>query len=150
MALAQLLFSVLVSGAELVASGAVTEFAKGAGKAAFEALKNRLTTQHDLKSLPLLEDAKTNPAFEAAIKDELEKKPEIANDEKVLGLAETLREAIAALPAETQARYAVNIDEIRSGGALLFEAVEGVRAKTATSQSDMTFKDVKAPPPGKE
>lgn len=145
MALAQLLFSVLVSGAELVASGAVTEFAKGTGKAAFDALKNRLTAQHGMKSLPLLEDAKQNPAFEAAIEAELAK-PEIAGDEELLRLAGTLREAIAALPAETQARYAVNIDDIRAGGALLFEAVEGVRAKTATSTGDMTFKNVKVPP----
>jgi hypothetical protein len=145
MALAQLLFSVLVSGAELVASGAVSEFAKGAGKAAFDGLKNRLTAQHNLKSLPLLEDAKNTPAFATAIEAELEK-PEIVADEELLRLAETLREAIAALPAETQARYAVNIDEIRAGGTLLFEAVEGVKAKSATSTSDMTFKDVKAPP----
>ncbi len=145
MALAQLLYSVLVSGAALVASGAMTEFAKGAGKAAFEALKNRLTAEHGMKSLPLLKDAKTNPAFEAAVKAELEK-PEITADEELLRLAETLREAIAALPAEMQARYAVNIDEIKAGGALLFEAVEGVRAKSATSRGDMTFKGVKAPP----
>jgi hypothetical protein len=145
MALAQLLFSVLVTGAELVASGAVSEFAKGAGKAAFEALKSRLAAQHEVKSLPLLEDAAKNPAFEGAIKAELAK-PGIAADAELLQLAETLREAIAALPAETQARYAVNIDEIRSGGALLFEAVEGVKAKTATSETDMTFKNVTAPP----
>lgn len=145
MPLAQLLFSVLVTGAELVASGAVSEFAKGAGKAAFEALKSRLATQHEMKSLPLLVEAANNPAFEPAIKAELEK-PGIAEDAELLRLAETLREAIAALPAETQARYAVNIDEIRSGGVLLFEAVEGVKAKTATSESDMTFKNVKAPP----
>lgn len=145
MPLAQLLFSVLVTGAELVASGTVSEFAKGAGKAAFEALMNRLATQHEMKSLPLLAEAARNPAFEPAIKAELEK-PEIAGDAELLRLAETLREAIAALPAETQARYAVDIEEIRSGGALLFEAVEGVKAKTATSRSDMTFRNVEAPP----
>lgn len=145
MALAQLLFSILVTGAGLVASGAVSEFAKGAGKTAFEALKSRLTEQHDVKSLPLLVEAQTNPAFGMAVKAELER-PQIAADEELLRLAETLREAIAALPAETQARYAVNIDEIRSGGALLFEAVEGITAKTATSQGDMTFKSIKAPP----
>ncbi len=145
MALAELLYSVLVSGAGLVASGAVSEFAKGAGKTAFEALKSRLTAQHDVKSLPLLEDVAGDPAFAAAIKAELAK-PEITGDTELLQLAETLREAIVALPTETQARYAVNIDEIRSGGVLLFEAVEGVKAKSATSAGDMTFKHVKAPP----
>jgi hypothetical protein len=145
MPLAELLFSVLASGATLAASGAVSEFAKSAGKTAFDALKNRLTADHGVKSLPLLEDAAKNPAFEGAIKAELDK-PEIAGDQEVLQLAETLRAAIAALPAETQARYAVNIDEIRSGGALLFDAVQGVKAKTATSATDMTFKNVSAPP----
>jgi flagellar motility protein MotE (MotC chaperone) len=141
----ELLFSLLVTGAGLAASGAVSEFSKGAGKATFEAIKARLTKQYDVKSLSLLEDAKHNSSFEAAIKDELSEL-EIAQDAKLLKLAETLREEIAALPSETQARYAVNIETIRSGGNLLFEAVEGVNAKTATSERDMTFRNVKAPP----
>lgn len=129
----------------MVASGAVSEFAKGAGKTAFEALKNRLQADHDVKSLPLLEDAAQNPAFETAIKTELEK-PEIGSDLEVLQLVETLRDLIADLPAETQDRYAVDIGEIRSGGTLLFDAVQGVKAKSATSATDMTFKNVTAPP----
>jgi hypothetical protein len=145
MPLTQLLFSVLASGATLVASDAVSEFAKGAGKTAFDALKNRLTADHGVKSLSRLEDAAKNPAFESAIKAELEK-PQIAGDPEVLRLAETLRELIAALPAETQARYAVDIEVIHSGGALLFDAVEGVKAKSATSATDMTFRNVTAPP----
>ncbi len=145
MTLAESLFSVLASGAKIVASGAVTEFAKGAGKSAFEALKTRLTAKHGVKSLPLLDDATGNASLETAIKTELEK-PDIATDAEVLRLAETLREAIAALPAETLALYAVNIDKIQSDGALSFEAVEGVKAKAATSQGDMTFTNIKAPP----
>jgi hypothetical protein len=145
MSLTQLLYSVLVSGAGLVASGAVSEFAKGAGKTAFDALKNRLQADHGMTSLSLLEKATKMPPFEAAIKAELEQE-QIAGDPEVLKLAETLREAIAALPAETQARYAVDIEVINSGGALLFEAVEGVKAKSATSEGDMTFKNVTAPP----
>jgi hypothetical protein len=145
MSLTQILYTVLVSGAGLVASGAVSEFAKGAGKTAFDALKNRLQADHGMKSLTLLDDAAQNPAFESAIKAELDK-PQIAGDPEVLKLAETLRELIAALPAETQARYAVDIEEISSGGVLLFEAVQGVKAKSATSEGDMTFKNVTAPP----
>lgn len=141
----ELLFSLLVSGAKLAASSAVGEFAKGAGKNAFEAVKARLEGEHNVKSLPLLEDVAENPAFEHAVKAELAK-PEIAQDAELLELAERLREALEALPAETQARYAVNIETIRSGGNLLFEAVEGIKAKTATSKGDMTFKDVKALP----
>ncbi len=67
------------------------------------------------------------------------------SDPEVLQLAETLRQLIAALPAETQARYVLDIDEIRAGGALLFDAVEGVEAKSATSESDMTLENAKAP-----
>lgn len=144
----ELLFSLLVTGAKLAASSAVVEFAKGAGKSAFEAVKARLNENHNVKSLPLLEDATENPAYEAAVKADLAK-PEIAQDAELLELAEQLREAIEALPADTQTRYAVNIETIRSGGDLLFEAVEGIKAKTATSEGDMTFKDIKAPPQGK-
>jgi hypothetical protein len=145
MPLTQLLFSVLASGATLAASGAVSEFAKGAGKTAFDALKIRLQAHHGMTSLSLLEKATKMPPFEAAIKAELEQE-QIAGDPEVLKLAETLREAIAALPAETQARYAVDIEVINSGGALLFDAVEGVKAKSATSAADMTFRNVTAPP----
>lgn len=141
----ELLFSLLVSGATIAASGAVGEFAKGAGKTAFEAIKARLAADHDVKSLPLLEGAAENPAFAAAVKADLAR-PEITEDADLLQLAETLRAAIAALPEETQNRYAVDIETIRSGGNLLFEAVEGVKARSATSKGDMTFRNVKAPP----
>ncbi len=77
MPLTQLLFSVLVSGAGLVASGAVSEFPEGAGKTAFDALKHRLAIKHNVTSLPLPEVAAQNPAFATAIKAELEK-PTIA------------------------------------------------------------------------
>jgi hypothetical protein len=145
MALVELLFSVLASGATLTASGAVGEFAKTAGKTAFDALKTRLTERHKVRSLPLLEDAKQNPAFKAAIEAELSK-PEIAQDAKLLELAEALRQEIAALPQEVTARYAVNIETIRSGGNLLFEAVEGIKATMVSSEGDMTLRDIKAPP----
>lgn len=145
MALVDVLFSVLASGTRLAASGAVGEFAKGAGKAAFEALKTRLSERYTVKTLPLLEDARQSPAFEAAVKAELSR-PEIAQDAEVLELAEQLRKAIEALPAQDQARYAVDIETIRSGGKLIFEAVEGVKAKLATSEGDMEFRNVKAPP----
>lgn len=145
MPLVEVLFSVLASGAALAASGAVSEFAKGAGRITFEALKTRLIDRHQVKTLPLLENVAEHPAYQTAVKAELAK-PEIAEDVEVLKLAETLREAIEALPAETQACYAVNIETIRSGGNLLFEAVEGVKAKSASSKGDMTFRNVKAPP----
>jgi len=145
MTLVSTLFSVLATGAGLAASGAVGEFAKGAGMATFEALKARLTDRHDVKSLSLLEHARQNPPFEAEVKAELAK-PEIAQDRELMELAERLREAIVALPAEVQARYAVDIEVIRSGGNLLFKDVEGVKAGSASSDGDMTFENIQAPP----
>lgn len=145
MALVDVLFGLLTSGAGLVASGAVGEFAKGAGKTAFEALKARLTERHAIRSLPLLEEARNNPAFEAAVKADLDR-PEITQDAEVLNLAEQLRKAIEDLPEQDKVRYAVDIETIRAGGNLIFEAVEGVKAKSATAVGDMAFRNVKAPP----
>lgn len=140
----ELLFSLLVSGARLAASSALGEFSKAGGKSAFEAIKARLIDRHKLKSLSLLEDAADNPAFETAVKADLDK-PAITEDAELLALVETLRESIDALSPETQTNHAVNIDEIRAGGSLLFEAVEGIKAKTASSKGDMTFKNVRSP-----
>ena len=61
MDIATMLYSLLSAGAGLMASAAASEFAKGAGKAALDALKDRLTGAHQVKSLPLLEDARPNP-----------------------------------------------------------------------------------------
>jgi hypothetical protein len=123
-----LLFSLLLSGAKLAASGATSEF----GKVAFEAIKARLQGEHGVKSLPLLEEAESNPAFEGAIKADLAK-PTIAADTELLKLGETLKASIEALPADTLARYAIDIKVIRSGGSLFFEGVEGIHADTATT-----------------
>lgn len=141
----ELLFSLLASGAKLVASNAVGEFAKGGGKSAFDALKARLSDEHGLKSLALLEDAPDNPAFADAIKSDLSK-PGIAEDSNLVELAAQLRDAIATLPPDTQSLYAINIDEIHAGGTLFFDAVEGVRAKKVHSKGDMTFRNIDAPP----
>ena len=146
MDIATMLYSLLSAGAGLMASAAAGEFAKGAGKAALDALKDRLTGAHQVKSLPLLEDARTNPAFAQAIKSDLAK-PAIAEDADLLTLADTLRHAIEALPAAAQAPAAVEIETIRAGGNLLFDTVEGIRSKLATSKGDMTFKNVTAPKP---
>ncbi len=145
MAIAAVLYSLLVTGASLVASGAVSEFAKGAGKAAFDALKARLTGTHGAASVALIDQAKGNAAYEAVIKSDLAR-PGIAEDAEVRRLAEELRAAIEALPAAAKAPYAVDIGVIESGRNLLFEGVEGVHGDRATSQGDMTFRNVKAPP----
>ena len=144
MPVAQFLFNLLSTGAELAASGMVGAFAQGAGKAAFESLKQRLTERHAVKSLSHIEQAGSDSDLRAAIEAELAN-PDIASDADVLKHARNLCQAIAALPQEVQARYAVDIEEIRSGAALMFEDVEGVKAQRAVSEGDMTFSNVKAP-----
>lgn len=139
------LLKLLLSGSALLASGAATEFAKGAGKSAFEAVKARLAGEHKLKSMALLEDARDNPASATAIENDL-KQPAVAEDVELRALAETLRAAIDKLPAETKLAYAVDIAKISSDAALRFKNVEGVKAESAKSKGDMTFEGIKAPP----
>jgi hypothetical protein len=135
-----LLYSLLTTGAALVATNAASEFAKGAGKTAWDALKARLADAHEVAGL----DALDKPAFAEPIKAELAK-PAVAVDPEVRTLAQALEAALAALPAAEVAPYAVAIREIRVGRNLLFENVAGVTADLAASEGDMTFKGVTAP-----
>lgn len=130
MEFASALYGLLTVGAGLAASGAASEFGKGAGKAAFEALKGRLSRVFGVEE-----------PNEAALA-----KPEIAADDEVRRLAALLLAAIEAAPEHERAPYAVDIREIRSKGALRFLDVEGVKADVATSEGDMTFENVKTPP----
>lgn len=140
----ELLVAILVSAAKVASSAAAAEFSKGAGKAAFEKLKGLLEGRYGVSSLPLLEKSDGEDAFAAAIQADLDR-PEVKDDQDIRTLAETLRASIAALPAEVQATYAVDIERIRAGRSLTFENVEGVRAKSATAGEDISFRGVSAP-----
>lgn len=144
MDIASTLYPLLLTGAGLAARGVLGEVGKGAGKEAFEALKARLRGAFGAKSVDLIDDVDTNPAYEGTIRADLSK-PEIAADAEVRALARTLEAAIAALPADVTAPYAVSIREIRAGRDLLFENVAGVEADIATTGGDMTFRGVAAP-----
>ncbi|MBG6199971.1 hypothetical protein IWQ48_001089 [Labrenzia sp. EL_13] len=149
MAIGTLLFSLLSAGAQLAATGVLSKFAEGAGETAFESLKARLTNALGLKSIGLLEEAKDNDAYETAIQSDLNK-PEVEADGEVRRLAKELQAALAEMPAETAAAYAIDIEEIRAGKNLLFEDVDGgIRGKKATAGGNLTFKRVKAPNAGK-
>lgn len=145
MDVATLLTSLLTAGAALMAEGAAGEFAKGAGKTAFEALKSRLTTTHGAGSMVLLDRVRTEPSFAPAIQADLAR-VEIARDGEVLALAEQLRSAIAALPEQVTTAYAIDIAEIRAGANLLVDTAQGIRANLATAVGDITFRNVAAPP----
>ncbi|ARE41671.1 hypothetical protein RGUI_3530 [Rhodovulum sp. P5] len=139
----ELLFTLLVTGATLMARGAAGEFAKGGGKSSFEALKKRLAEEHGVKSLALLEEAKTNPVFAKAVKADLAR-PGIAKDTEVRRLAEALRGAIEALPDRLQAQYTVDIEEIRAGKALLRGGAAGTRAARSRPKGEQPAGGAKA------
>lgn len=108
-------------------------------------MKARLSGTHKSASLGLLEQARDNPAYEAAIRSDLAR-PEIAEDVEVRRAAEKLRLAIASLPTEVKTLYAINIRLIEADGALLFDNIEGVLSDKVSSKGDMTFRNVIAPP----
>jgi hypothetical protein len=145
MGIAELLFNLLLVGSGLAASGAAGEFGKGAGRAAFEALKTLLVTRHGADSLKQLDAAGDTPDVAAAIRSDLDQ-PGIARDAEVRRLAADLRAAIEALPDTVTAPHAIEIRRIRTGGHLLVENVAGIRSDSAVAGGDMTFRDVRAPP----
>jgi hypothetical protein len=144
MAFSALLTSLLVEGATLLATSAAGEFAKGAGKAAWEGLKARLAATHGAKSLALVEQAPATPAFKDAIAADLSR-PEVAQDPEVHRLATALQAAIAALPKAELAAAAIDADTIRARGDQLFRDVQGIRARLIESDGNQTFEGIRSP-----
>lgn len=140
----ELLFSLLVAGAKIAASGTVGEFSKSAGKTAFESIKARLSKVHNAKSMTLLEDASDNLAYAAAVKADLEL-PSISQDSELLEMAETLRQALATLPPSIQAQYAIEGSSFESGKKILVEAVQGIRDSSFKSDGTIEVRDVVSP-----
>ena len=142
MVLGALLYDLLTTGAALLATSAAGEFAKGAGKAAFEALKARLIDGHAVGGL----DSLGKPAFADAIKSELAG-PGIAGDPEVIRLTEALRVALASVPAPQEARYAIDIRKgIEAARNINLKDIEGIRAESMKAGLDLTLENVKAPP----
>lgn len=135
-----LLVPVLVAGATIFGEKAVGKLGDGLGSSVFAAIKDRLTGAHGIKAAAHL-DAGPSDADKAAITAELEQ-ADLAGDAE---LAKLVAELIRALPSTAVPR-AVEIDEIRAGGDLSFADVEGIRARTATSEGNMSFTGIKAPP----
>jgi len=144
MAFPALLTSLLVEGAKLLATSAAGEFAKGAGKSAWEGLKSYLTGTHGAKSLALVEQAPGNDAFQSAIAADLAR-PEVEQDPEVQRLAQALQAAIAALPKAELAAAALDADTIHARGDQLFEDIEGIRARLIESDGSQTFRGIKSP-----
>jgi hypothetical protein len=143
MEIAGILWSVLTAGATLAASGAAGEFGKSGGKAAFEALKERLTGK-GAKTMALLDAAKTSPTDAEAIRADLAK-PDIAGDPDILEAAEALRKAIEAVPPGTLVAYAIDVETLKAGGNILIETAEGLRAKHVEAKGDLTLRNLSSP-----
>lgn len=142
MAISAFLYPILVEGAALVANSAVGEFAKGAGKAAFVALKNRLTEKHNVQSVSLLEQAKDKPEYAAVIQADLDT-PALASDPELQVLGNKVLDAIAALPATAQP--AIDVGAIRALGNQSFKNIEGIKADVIEARGDQTFEGIKSP-----
>ena len=98
MPIAQTLTPLLLGAAKLLASSAAGEFAKGAGKTAYEAIKTRLTGEHSIASATLLDHAPQKPDYESLITTDLSN---AALDRNEALLARELNNAIRALPDTT-------------------------------------------------
>ncbi len=140
--LAPTLYALLATGAGLAATEAAKTLGKTAVGDAYAALKTRLAGA-GAKSVALIEPD-PDPDTADLIRKQLAA-PAIAADAEVRALAQTLEAAIEALPEAAKSPYAVRIREIRAGRNLLFENVAGVEADLATSEGDMTFRDVTSP-----
>lgn len=144
MTVSEYLYPILSAAAVLMAKSAAGEFAKSAGKEAFEKLKSLLSGKHEVKNLDLLDRVAETPALESAIRASLDES-RAASDPEVKSLAEAVLAAIDA----TQARAAVpaiDVGSIRSKGDQLFEQVEGLRADSIVSEEGaLSFKDISAP-----
>lgn len=140
MALSAFLYPILIEGAALVGSSAAGEFAKGAGKTAFEALKRRLSEKHDVQSVSLLAQAKDKPEYAALIQADLDK---VASDPELQVLGNQVLDAIAALPTNVQP--AIDVGVIRALGDQTFKAIEGIKADAIEAEGDQTFEGITAP-----
>lgn len=138
------LLSLLLAGAKLVASSAVGEFSKGAGKTAFETIKMRLAEKHAAKSIVLLDDATNNPAYTDAIRSDLES-ASIDDDAELKQLAETLMQAIASLPKSVREQYAIADSIFESKSSIFIEDVEGISRSKMVSEGPMKVRGVSSP-----
>lgn len=142
MSISAFLYPILVEGAALVAKSSAGEFAKGAGKVAFEALKSRLTDKHNVKSISLLEQAQDKPEYGAVIQADLNS-PALASDPELQVLGNQVLDEIAALPPTAQP--AIDVGAIRALGNQSFKNIEGIKADVIEAAGDQTFEGIKAP-----
>ncbi|PUB19171.1 hypothetical protein [Yoonia sediminilitoris] len=141
MSLSAFLYPILVTGAGIMAKTSATEFAKGAGKRAFEALMKRLKDDHGVASVALIDQAAEKEEYAAAIQADLDS-PQISKDPEIKILADQLLAAIEAMPKEERQQFALDAEAIRAEGNQVFKDIEGVRAKEIVAGGDQTFEGI--------
>jgi hypothetical protein len=142
MSFSAFLYPILIEGAALLSKCAAGEFAKGAGKTAFEALTKQLTNKHNVQSLALLGQVQDNPKYATVIQADLDA-PALARDPELLVLGNRVLDAIAALPATAQP--AIDVGAIRALGNQSFKNIEGIRAEVIEADGDQTFEGIISP-----
>lgn len=121
---ATLLLNLLAGAAALVASDAAEAFRQGAGKAAFDALTDRLEEGHDVETLSLLPQAIAGTGARQAILSELVD-PGIALDTDLAAQAEILRAELESLPEADLARVGLTPAALRAGRDVIAGNIEG-------------------------
>jgi hypothetical protein len=144
MLIAETLTTVIIGAAKMMASAAASEFAKGAGKSVYEAIKARLTGTHKAKSLDLLESAPETEAFQTALTAELAK-PAIAADTELAPLVDKLAEALEAMPDESLAAAAIERTTLKAARDAILSDVEGIRDSVIEAGQDINLSGIKAP-----
>ena len=138
------IIDLLLQGGKLLAGKAVEEFGKGAGKAAFDALKARLSGDHGVKTVDLIDRLEQTPGLRSTIEAEIEQSG-AGKDPELLALAETLRAAIEELPEATQVAYAIEGGTFKAGKDIIARQVEGMRNVDMEAGGNMDFSGARAP-----
>lgn len=135
------LLTLVSAGSALAAKGVLEEIGKGSGKAIFEKIKSRLEKSHEIL---VSEDVHGDQPATMELGRQLSA-PTVVADESLIQLFREFQELVTQLPKPQSDLYAIDIETIRAGGSVLFEAIEGgIVGKELNAQGDVTFRDVSA------
>lgn len=137
------LYPILSTAGSILATSATSEFAKSGGKAAFEAIKDRLVKKHRIEALAKIEDGSISADQINELKKDLDNS-DIANDGEIYNLAERLLEAISRMDdaSLSAATVAIDVEEIRAKGSQTFRNVAGIKADKIISNKDQVFEGI--------
>ena len=144
MVFASLVIDLLAAGATLIAKGVFGEISKSAGKDAYDKLRAQLQKKHNVKTLDLIERVEETPALKATIEADIENS-DAGADAETLRLVEALRVALAELPPETKAAYAIEGGRFEAGKDIIARQVEGLRNVEMKADGSIDLSGAKSP-----